>query len=148
MGAEPEQTESKTHYLLVRSGGYRCAVPVAVAKLVARAPEVYPLPGSEPRLLGLAQIGGEPVAVVDLHAFLDPEGGTGGGHEFTVIVKEPAGGSSLGLAIDEAFGVIAVADEQPRLENDPAIVAGRGSVDDRPVLLLDPNYLFDAARVG
>jgi len=148
MRTDPEHPEGKDHYLLVRSGGHRCAIPVEAAKLVTKAPKVYPLHSSEPRLLGLAQIAGEPVAVVDLHALLDPEGGTGGGHEITVIIRESGGGSSLGLAVDEAFGVISLTNEQHRREDDPEWVAGRSSVDDRPVVLLDPEQLFVASRVG
>ncbi len=148
MRTEPEQPDGNGHYLLVRSGRHRCAIPVNAAKLVTKAPRVYPLPNSEPRLLGLAQIAGEPVAIVDLHALLDPEGGTGGGHELTVIIRGPGGGSSLGLAVDEAFGVIATANEEPRREDDPGWVAGRSSVGDRTVVMLDPEQLFVAPRVG
>lgn len=148
MRIDPEHPEGKGHYLLVRSGGHRCAIPVGAAKLVTKAPKVYPIKSSEPRLLGLAQIAGEPIAVVDLHALLDPEGGTGGGHELTVIIREPGGGSSLGLAVDEAFGVVNVTREQPRREDDPGWVAGRSSVDDRTVVILDPEQLFVAPRVG
>ena len=148
MRTDPEHPEGKGHYLLVRSGGHRCAIPVEAAKLVTRAPKVFPLHSSEPRLLGLAQIAGEPVAVVDLYALLHPEGGMGGGHELTVIIREPGGRSSLGLAVDEAFGVIAVANKQPRREDDPGWIAGRSSVDDRPVVILDPEQLFVAPRVG
>ena len=148
MRTDLEQPEGKGHHLLVRSGSHRCAIPVEAANLVTKAPTVYPLHSSEPRLLGLAQIAGEPVAIVNLHALLDPEGGTGGGHELTVIIREPGGGSSLGLAVDEAFGVIAVVNEQPRREDDPGWIAGRSSVDDRPVVILDPVQLFVAPSVG
>ena len=56
MRIDPDHPEGKDHYLLVRSGGYRCAIPVEAAKLVTKAPKIYPLNSSEPRLLGLAQI--------------------------------------------------------------------------------------------
>jgi chemotaxis signal transduction protein len=148
MGTDSDHPDSKAHYLLVRSGGHRCAIPVEAAKLVTRVPTIYPLHSSGPRLLGLAQVAGEPVAVVDLHALLDPKGGTGGGHELTVVVSQPDGGSSLGLAVDEAFGVIAVADLQPREPTDPEWVAGRTSVDQRAVVVLDPEQLFVAPSAG
>ena len=148
MRTDPEHPEGKDHYLLVRSGGYRCAIPVEAAKLVTKAPKVYPLHSSEPRLLGLAQIAGEPVAVVDLQALLDPEGGPGGSHNLTVIIRKPGGGSSLGLAVEEAFGVITVVDERARREDDPRWVAGRSSVGERPIVILDPEQLFFAPRPG
>jgi len=145
MCTDSDHPESEGQYLLVRSGGYRCAIPVESAKLVTRATRVYPLPSSEPRLLGLATIAGEPVAVVDLHALLDPEGDPGGSHELTVIVRRPGGGSSLGLAVDDAFGVITVVDRQARVTDDPGWVAGRSTMDDRTIIILDPERLFVAA---
>lgn len=148
MNTDSEHREGKGHCLLVRSGGHRCAIPVDAAKLVTKAPRIYPLHGSKPRLLGLAQIAGEPVAVVDLQALLDPEGGAAGGHELTVIIRGPAGGSTLGLAVDEAFGVIAVTGELSRREDDPRWIAGRSSLDDRLVVVLDPEQLFVAPRSG
>ncbi len=148
MGTDAEHPDSKAHHLLVRSGSHRCAIPVNAAKLVISAPRVYPLHGSDPRLLGLAQVAGEPVAVVDLHALLDEEGGASGGHGLTVIVGQPGGGSSLGLAVDEAFGVIRVANPQPPRPDDPRWVAGTSTVDDRLIFILDPEQLFVAPRVG
>jgi len=142
MHSGTDNTVNEAHYLLVRGGGHRCAIPVEAAKLVTKAPTVYPLPSSEPRLLGLAQIAGEPVAVVDLHALLDPESGSCGSHSLTVVVRRPGGSSSLGLAIDEAFGVVAIADPDGRGDNDPGWVAGRTIVDDRTVVIVDPERLF------
>ena len=148
MGIDSDRPDSKAHYLLVRSGGHRCAIPVEAAKLVTRTPRVYPLHSSDPRLLGLAQVAGEPVAVVDLHVLLDPTSDTSGGHELTVIVGQPGGGSSLGLAVDEAFGVIAVAALQPRGPTDPKWMAGRSSMDEGTVVMLDPEQLFVAPNAG
>lgn len=136
------------HFLLVRSGGHRCAIPVESAKLVSGAPRVYPLPGSAPRLLGLAQVAGEPVAVVDLHALLDPNGSPSGGHELTIIVRQPDGGSSMGLAVDEAFGVIDIGEPRDRADDDPVWVSGRLSLNNRTVLILDPEVLFSPVGNG
>jgi len=140
MQASPPNNEN--NFLLVRSGGHRCAIPVESAKLVTKAPKIYPLPSSAPGLLGLAQVAGEPVAVVDLHALLDPDGKPGGGHELTVIVRRPGGGSSLGLAVDEAFGVTEISRRSERSADDPEWVAGRVSMDNRSVAILDPELLF------
>jgi len=142
MRSDPDIPEREVHYLLVRGGGHRCAIPVKAAKLVTKAPTVYPLPNSEARLLGLAQIAGEPVAVVDLHALLDPEGGRSGGHELTVVVRRPGGSSALGLAVDEALGVVTIADPGGRADDDPGWIAGRTTVDGRTVFILDTVRLF------
>ena len=144
MRSDSNHSDDESHYLMVRGGGHRCAIPVESVKLVTKAPAVHPLPSSAPRLLGLAQVAGEAVAVVDLHALLDPKGEQGGGHELTVIVRRPGGGASLGLAIDEAFGVTTIADRRDRAINDPGWVAGRCSMNGRTVVLLDPEHLFVA----
>lgn len=135
-----------SNFLLVRSGGYRCAIPVDAAKLVTKAAKIEPLPGSAPRFLGLAQVAGEPVAVVDLHALLDPTGDPGGGHELTVIVRGPDGASTLGLAVDEAFGVVSLTADEPPSETDPNWVIGRIRLDRRSIAILDPIELFENRR--
>jgi chemotaxis signal transduction protein len=138
-----KHVDEGARFLLVRSGGYRCAIPVDAAKLVTKATETTALPGSAPRFLGLAQIAGEPVAVVDLHALLDPDGQPGGGHEMTVIVRGPAAGATLGLAVDEAMGVVALTAERERSDEDPHWVSGHSRLDARPIAILDPPELFD-----
>jgi len=131
------------HFLMVRSGGFNCAIPVAASKMIARSIRIVPLPGSAPRLLGLAQIDGEPVAVVDLHALCDPSGEPGGVAAFTVVVRQPNGAERLGLAIDEAFGLVDIEDAEPPADGDPAWVIARTCVSGRDVLILDPTRLFD-----
>jgi len=132
---------------MVRSGGYRCGIPVAAAKQVSSARRLDRVPGSDPRLLGLAQIGGEPVAVVDLHALLDPDGAPGGSHELTVVIRRGDGTSAIGLAVDEAFGVAVINGEVRRHDADPDVVAGRCEHSGRPVFILDPSTLI-AERDG
>jgi chemotaxis signal transduction protein len=129
-------------FLLVRSGGYRCAIPVDAAKSVTKAAETAALPGSAPRFLGLAQIAGEPVAVVDLHALLDPEGEPGGGHNMTIIVRGSAAGATLALAVDEALGVVELSAERAPTDDDPPWVSGHCRMGARPVAILDPAELF------
>jgi len=142
MPIDGEHHENESRYLLVRSGGLRCAIPVAATKVVRKAPVVFPLPGSASRLLGLARVAGEPVAVVDLHALLDPASGRSGEHNLTVVLRRPGGSSTVGLAVGEAFGVITIADREDRRENDPGWIAGRTSVEGRSVAILDPERFF------
>lgn len=135
-------TDQGTQFLVVRSGGHRCAIPVAAAKAVATMPPITRLHGSAPRLLGLAQIGGEPVAVVDLHALLDRSGDPGGGHELTVVVRRADGCAGLGLAVDEAFGVAGLGDVGGPDPGDPPWVAGHAELEGRSLVVLDPDRFF------
>lgn len=143
MCSDPADSEGEFRYLLVRSGGHRCAIPVESTQQVTKALEVDELPGSEARLLGLAQVAGEPVAVIDLHALLDPEGGVGSGHELTVVVRHAGRHAWLGLAADEAFGVVSIPIATRPGSDDPDWVVGRCELDHRPTLILDPDRLFD-----
>lgn len=142
MSNSSEDSGQGPHCLVVRSGSRRCAIPVAAAKLVAKAPQIHPLPGSKPRLLGLAQIAGEPVVVVELQALLDGEGRPGGEHELTVVIRRLDGTSTLGLAVDEAFGVAPVELREGAREDDPGWVAGRGKIGGRTVVVLSPEHLY------
>ncbi len=136
------------HVLMVRSGGHRCAISVSAAKLVTEAVRIEPLPGSAPRLIGLAQIAGEPVPVVDLHALLDPEGRPGGGRALTVVVSRRGGRTALGLAVDEAFGIASLEAGEGRRDDDPDWIAGWYRVDGRPVVRLEPERLLATAKEG
>jgi chemotaxis signal transduction protein len=142
MPIDGEHHENESRYLLVRSGGFRCAIPVAATKVVRKAPTVFPLPGSAPRLLGLARVAGEPVAVVDLNALLDSASGLSGVHNLTVVLRRPGGSSTVGLAVDEASGVITIADREDRWAHDPGWIAGRTSVEERSVAILDVERFF------
>ncbi|MEE4272347.1 MAG: chemotaxis protein CheW [Thermoanaerobaculales bacterium] len=142
MGSGTDQADAGIQCLMVRSGGYRCGIPVAAAKQVATARRLDLVPGSDARLLGLAQIGGEPVAVVDLHALLDPEGAPGGSHELTVVIRRGDGTSAIGLAVDEAFGVALISGVVRRHEADSEVVGGRSEHNGRSVFILDPTILI------
>jgi chemotaxis signal transduction protein len=118
---------------------------VAAAKLVVRTPKLRHLPGSNPRLLGLAQIAGEPVAVVDLQALLDGAGRSGALHELTVVIRRSDGTATLGLAVDEAFGVMAL-DSAPQIrDGDPSWIKGRCQLDRGEIVVLNPDRFYDDA---
>jgi chemotaxis signal transduction protein len=103
----------------------------------------YPLAGSQPHLLGLSQYGGEPLAIVDLHALL-----TGSqprpDHRTTLIVKPPTGPlrGNLGLAVDEAVNVIRL-DPKDHPSRVGALVAAETHHDGEALVILDPAVLFD-----
>ena len=102
MAPDTSPPEQNQRFLLVRSGTVRWALPTADVLRVVRGLTCYPVPGARPHLLGLAQYGGEPLAVLDLHALV-----VGGrprtSYRTTVIIGRRHGdGSVLGLAVDEA----------------------------------------------
>lgn len=143
MGTSQTSPDRHPDHLLVRSGGQRCAIPLDATPQVTGVLPVAPLPRSAPRLLGLAQFAGEPVAVVDLHGLLDPAGLAGGGYRLTVILRHRNGAAPLGLAVDDALGMVSVERDEDRRPDDPPWVAGRGRAAGQPAVLLDPARLFE-----
>ena len=141
------RVDPRPEHLLVRSGGQRCAIPVDAAHQVTGPLALHPLPCSASRLLGLAQFAGEPLAVVDLHALLHPDAAPGGVYELTVILRDPSGEALLGLAAEEALGVVSVGPGEGPAAGDPPWVAGHSRVDGRDAVLLEPSLLFDREAV-
>ncbi len=70
-----------------------------------RAPELWPVPGAEPQLLGLIQYGGEPLAVLDLAILAATEGSASPGRE-VVLVLSLANDLTVGLAVEDAEQVV------------------------------------------
>ena len=109
-------------------------MPAAAVQRILRSLVVHPVPGSSAHLLGLAQYGGEPLAVIDLERLLHPDGDGGGGssgQRMTVVVR--SGGEqaaeTIGLAVDDAVEVIALADSDlkpsgPGVVRAEAVLAG------------------------
>ena len=134
--------EGDRRYLLVRSGGAGWALPADQVRRVVRGLACHPAPGARPHLLGLAQFGGEPLAVLDLNALVT--GSTPrSDHRATVILGRHGAwsGSVLGLAIDEALRVVTLADPpQPGFPN--SLVERSLTVDGDSVRVLNTDHLF------
>ncbi len=142
MDQEVARPEGVRRYLLVRSGGAGWALPADQVRRVVRGLACHPAPGARPHLLGLAQFGGEPLAVLDLHALVT--GGTPrSDHRATVILGRHGAwsGGVLGLAIDEALRVVTLAD--PPHPGSPNLLAeGTLTIDGDSVKVLDTACLF------
>ncbi len=142
MDQEVARPAGVRRYLLVRSGGTEWALPADQVRRVVRGLACHPAPGARPHLLGLAQFGGEPLAVLDLHALV-----AGGmplsDHRATVIFgrRGTRSGAVLGLAIDEALRVVTLADPpQPGSPN--PLAEGALTIDGDSVKVLNTARLF------
>lgn len=131
--------------LILQAGQNRCAVPVHQIRRVVRAVPVYPLPGASPELLGLAEIEGEPVPILDLARLIQsPPGGTPS-CPVHVIVEYGSEDrrERVALAADAALEIIPVA--AGTVVGPPAgVVRGETVAGDQPVQVLDLSYLEDS----
>jgi chemotaxis signal transduction protein len=107
MDQEVASEEVHERFLLVRAGNMSCAVPATDVVKVVRRLRCFAVPGSRPHLVGLAQYGGDPLPVLDLHVLVK-SGGSNARHHSTVILGRgrKRGRSVLGLAVDEVLRVV------------------------------------------
>jgi len=88
-------------HVVARVGGEQYGVPVEDVLEVADAGEIVPVPGSGPALLGVRNLRGQVLPVVDLAAVLGlPRTATPGR---VVVVAD--GGRAAGLGVDSVKGV-------------------------------------------
>lgn len=128
-------------FLLVRSGSLKCALPASDVVRIVRGLISYPVPGSQPRLLGLAQYGGEPLPVLDLHAVVDGSP-SGSRHRSTVILGrgQRRDRPLLGLAVDDVLQVVTLASESVASVESEAIAYAE--IEDDEVKVLDTRRLL------
>lgn len=107
MDQEVTQAQAHERFLLVRTGSLSCALPASDVVRVVRNLRCHAVPGARSHLVGLAQYGGDPLPVLDLHVLVE-RGVSNARHHATVILARgrKRGHSVLGLAVDEVLRVV------------------------------------------
>lgn len=118
-------------HLRVDVGAERYALPVEDILEVARIGEVTPLPGAGRPFLGVHNLRGEVLPVIDLGALLD----VGAASAPDQIVVAQAGGLKAGLAVDAIVGVSEL--PSPDTATDSPALEGAALVDDALVGVVD-----------
>jgi twitching motility protein PilI len=119
---------------LWRGIGYRVGSRLFVSSIdeineLLAVPVLTPVPGTQPWLLGVANVRGNLVPVIDFARFLFAERTQHSERTRLLIVRQ--GGGSVALLVDEVFGQRTVDEQQRReagRENDPRLAR---FVDDR-----------------
>jgi purine-binding chemotaxis protein CheW len=131
---------SDTHKQLVvfSLGRDEYAFPIAHVREIVRYAEPRPVPSVERWVRGVIAVRGETLPVCDLAARL---GATTGAAKI-VIVETDAGIS--GVIVDDVTEVVSVTAEQlrPASGSDAGLVAAVVTIDDRLVVVLDPNRII------
>lgn len=125
-------------HVRVRAGGERYALAVDDVTEVGELGEVTPLPGSAPEVLGLRNLRGQVVPVVDLAALLS----VGGRAAPTRVVVAESGTRRAGLAVEAVDGV----DElpEPSEESDSPLLLGAVLIDRELVGIVRAGAVLDA----
>jgi purine-binding chemotaxis protein CheW len=125
-------------YVRVRVAGEQYALPVEHVAEVVELGAVTPVPGASPLVLGLYNLRGEIVSVIDLASVLAL---TGDGHP-TRLLLATDGDRRAGLAIGEVLDVGPLHESSP--EHDVACVTATAVIDGELLGLLDVGALLDA----
>jgi purine-binding chemotaxis protein CheW len=127
-----------TAYLRMRLAGEQYALAVDHVTEVVLLDALTPVPGAPPSVLGLCNLRGEVVSVVDLAAVL----GLPGEHHPTRLVVTAVSGTRAGLAIDEVMDVAPLGEITP--EHGLGCVQATAIVDDVLLGVLDIGAVLDA----
>jgi purine-binding chemotaxis protein CheW len=144
-------TAAGLQLVVFRLEGQRYALPLAVVRRIVRAVEVTPLPGAPPIVLGVINVGGGILPVLNIRQrFLLPERDIAPADQFLIAHTARR---VVALVIDEAHGVIERESSAvigldrivPGLEQFPGVI----ELDDGLVLIHDLERLLslDEARV-
>lgn len=130
---------SDAAHVRLRVGGEQYALPVRAVQEVAPIGDVMPMPGAPPHVLGVRNVRGEVVPVIDLAALA----GLGKGGRSAVLAVIEDTGRRAGLAVDEVIDVGPL----PSRSHESASPLLRGEVvtDGQLVGLLDPDAVLTAA---
>lgn len=128
-------------HVRVHLGRERYAVPIANVREVADVGEVAPVPGAPPAVLGVRNLRGQVLPVIDLAAVL---GVTTDGPRRLLVAED--GHRRAGLAVDLVTDVetLPAAKEEAHAPH----LSGAAMIDGELVGVVDVGALFDAVQGG
>ena len=125
-------------HLRVIAGGEHYALPVTSVLGITQLTEVTPVPGAAPELLGVRNLRGRVIPLVDFAAVLGLEGGHA--LEWTVVCESHGG--RCGLALTETLDVGELAATDDDVES--PYLSGAALVGGELVGIADVDAIFDA----
>ena len=146
MDREIVRAEGHRRFVLVRTGSVRCALPASDVVRVVRHLRCYAVPGSQSHFIGLAQYGGDPLPVLDLHTLVEG-GAPSTRHQATVILGSGRRRrrSVLGLAVDEVLQVVELPEGNVGAPG-AALVADTVEIGGRTVKVVNTGQLLSEKR--
>ena len=128
-------------HLRVRSGSEHYALPVEGVREIAPLGRISPLPGAPAALLGVWNLRGDVMAVVDLASLLGIEPGSR--RRIVVVEREE---QRAGLAVADVLDVASLPDL--REPADSPYLSGAVLIEGAPVGILDVGAVLDGAAAG
>ncbi|HEX7241545.1 MAG TPA: chemotaxis protein CheW [Longimicrobiaceae bacterium] len=144
----PGDEGSLERIVLLGVGGHWFGVAIGAIREIIPPRPYTPLPGSEPFVLGLINLRGRIVTVVDLGARLDLPPAAANPEHSVVILEH--GGRLVGMAVEEVSRIVRAdlenlemgAELLRSLRIDRSYLLGVGETDDRIFVAVDPDEIF------
>ena len=112
------------------------AVPIGEVREVVRTPDITPVPGGQAFIVGVMNLRGKIVPVLDLERLFGLDRDTGVTALAYVMVTEDAKGGLFGVRVDEVSEVLKITDEA--VKPAPAMVHQRISADYVEGVIIQP----------
>ena len=129
-----------------RIGGRRLASGFDEVVEILPMPQVTPVPGAQPWMLGVANIRGNLMPIVDLKQFLDGERTVLHEGQRVLIVRQ--GGGNVAVTVDELYGQRSFVEEQLVEAGSAETRAGQPLADGRYAHFIERAYDIDSQAWG
>ena len=129
-----------------RVGARRLASGFDEVVEVLPMPQVTPVPGAQPWMLGVANVRGNLLPIVDLKQFLEGERTVLHEGQRMLLVRQPGG--DVAVAVDELYGQRSFVEEQKVAPAEAEVRAGVALAEGRYGHFIDRAYRVDANTWG
>ncbi|WP_067046755.1 chemotaxis protein CheW [Methanofollis ethanolicus] len=93
--------------------GERYALDIALAREIVEMVPITPVPRAPPHIAGIINLRGEITTVLNLSTILGiPEGEKQEHQKIIILVAEAAGGSNVGIIVDDVLAVMQVSEDE------------------------------------
>ena len=147
-----EETLSSIQIVCFKIGDEEYGIDILKVQEILKLPEVTKLPGSLDYIMGVMDLRGRVISVVDLAEKFGIDSRTDGNTSRAIVVE--ISGQQVGLAIDSVSHVVKV--NTADIEAPPPVVkgisgkyiVGIGKLEDGFVVILDINQIFSSEEIA
>lgn len=146
MSSNPTRTDQQT--VVFELGEEQFGVDIFRVNEIIRLPEVTQIPKTDPNLMGLVNLRGENIPVIDLKGRLGLPGGESTDRARIIVIESETG--HTGILVDQVQEVITLKGEQieraPSIASDPSndFIVGVARHNDSLISLLDLDQVLAA----
>lgn len=123
VAVQTTQRQTPSYFLIFRIGDEQYGIDVQVVQTIVSLRRLTPVPGSPPHIIGVANVKGQVVSIIQLTSLFGLKNSDTSAAAFIIVVQ--AIGLMVGLLVDEVDEVLPLSEEQlaTYASDDPTIYA-------------------------